>query len=65
MVDYARRNATETELDYSVDFACTMPIEFRFRLFNDYYRIRSIRQKLKKNKTYSQWVTYHEEEKDL
>ena len=65
MVDYARRNATETELDYSVDFACTMPIEFRFRLFNYYYRIRSIRQKLKKNKTYSQWVTYHEEEKDL
>lgn len=65
MVDYARKKATETELGHSVDFACTMPIEFRFRLFNDYYRIRSIHQKLKKNKTYSQWVTYHEEEKDL
>ena len=25
-----------------------MPVEFRFRLFNDYYRIRSVRQKLKK-----------------
>lgn len=34
-------------------------------LFNDYYRIRSVRQKLKKNKTYAQWVTYHEEENDL
>ena len=65
MVDYARKKATETELGHSVDFACTMPIEFRFRLFNDYYRIRSVHQKLKKNKTYSQWVTYHEEEKDL
>ena len=65
MVDYAKKKASEAELGHSVDFACTMPIEFRFRLFTDYYRIRSVRQKLKKNKTYSQWVTYHEEEKDL
>ena len=62
MTDYARKGATEAELGYSVDFACTMPIEFRFRLFSDYYRLGSVRQKLKKNKTFSQWVAFHEEE---
>ncbi len=65
MADYARKNATETELEHSIEFACTMPIEFRFRLFNDYYRIRSVRQKLGKNKTFSQWVTFHEEEQEI
>lgn len=65
MTDYARKGATETELGYSVDFACAMPIEFRFRLFSDYYRLLSVRQKLKRNKTYSQWVTFHEEENEL
>ena len=60
MADYARKRATEAELEHSVDFACAMPMEFRFRLFDDYYHIRPVRQKLKKNKTYSQWVTYHE-----
>lgn len=62
MVAYARNGATETELGNSVDFACTMPIEFRFRLFHDYYRIRSVRQKLETNRTYSQWVAYRQEE---
>ena len=65
MADYARKGATETALGHSVDFACSMPIEFRFRLFTDYYRIRSVRQKLMGNKTYTQWVTFHEEENAL
>ena len=62
MVGHARKGATVAELGNSVDFACTLPIEFRFRLFSDYYRLRSVRQKLKKNKTFSQWVAFHEEE---
>ncbi|MBQ8075426.1 MAG: ATP-binding protein [Oscillospiraceae bacterium] len=62
MVDYARKSATETELVHSIDFACTMPMEFRFRLFHDYYRIRAVRQKLEKNSIFSQWVAFHEEE---
>lgn len=65
MVDYARKGATENELGHSVDFACTMPVEFRFRLFNDYHRMWDVDQKLKKNKTYSQWVTFHKEEQEL
>ena len=62
IVGHARKGATAAELDNSVDFACTLPIEFRFRLFHDYYRLHSVRQKLKKNKTFSQWVAFHEEE---
>ena len=59
MVDYARRGATEAELKNSVDYALKLPVEFRFRLFSDYYRIRPVRDKLRRDKTFSQWVTYH------
>jgi hypothetical protein len=62
MVSLAGTGATETELGNSVEFACSLPIEFRFRLFHDYYRLPAVRRKLKKNKTFSQWAAFHEEE---
>ena len=61
MADYARKGATAAELEHSIAFACTLPIEFRFRLFSDYYQIRAVRDKLQDNKTYSQWVAFREE----
>lgn len=65
MVDYARKGATEAELDYSIAYACRLPVEFRFRLFTDYYRIRRVREKLGGNRTYQQWVTYQQEAQEL
>ena len=65
MVDYARNGATETELKNSVDYALKLPIEFRFRLFSDYYHLRPVRDKLRRDKTFSQWVTYHKEAQEI
>ncbi len=65
MVHYAKNSATEAQLSHSVEYACKLPIEFRFRLFSDYYHIRSVKNKLRLNKTYSQWVAYHEESREI
>ena len=65
MVDHASRGVPEPALSRSVDFACKLPVEFRFRLFNDYYRMRSVRNKLSGNKIFSEWVAYRNEELEL
>ena len=65
MVTYARNEATLREIENSVEYACMLPVEFRFRLFSDYYHIRSLREKLKKNKVFSQWVEFHKEAQEL
>lgn len=62
MVDYARKGRTLTELTNSIEYACKMPIEFRFRLFSDYYNIRRIRQEVSENPTFSEWIAYNKEE---
>ncbi len=62
MVDYARRRRSLSELENSVKFACKLPIEFRFRLFSDYYSICHVRRELLRNKTFSDWVAYNMEE---
>ena len=62
MVDHARRGRPVSELKHSVEYACRMPIEFRFRLFSDYYRIRHVRQDLLDDDTFSEWVAYNHEE---
>ena len=62
MVDYVRNERTLAELSNSVAYACKMPIEFRFRLFSDYYKIRHVRQTLRDDKTFSDWVAYHAQE---
>lgn len=62
MVDYARKERTLAELKNSVAYACRMPIEFRFRLFSDYYKIRHVRLDLREDKTFSDWVAYNMEE---
>lgn len=56
MVDYARQGRPLSELQNSVEYACKIPLEFRFRLFNDYYAIREIRQELQHNKIFSEWA---------
>ena len=61
MADYARKGATEIELQNSVEYALKLPVEFRFRLFSDYYRMRPVREKLRRDKTFSQWLIYHKE----
>ena len=65
MADYARKGVSEKALANSVEYACKLPIEFRFRIFTDYYHIRAVRLPLMGNKTYSQWVSFHEEAGEL
>ena len=65
MVDYARKERTLAELKNSVEYACGMPIEYRFRLFSDYYHIRNVRKELREDKTFSEWVAYNMEEGQL
>ena len=62
MVDYARRGRTLAELKNSVEYALKMPMEYRFRLFSDYYNIRHIRQDLQNDRTFSEWIEYNREE---
>ncbi len=62
MVDYARRGRTLAELKNSVEYACKMPMEYRFRLFSDYYNIRHIRQDLQNDRTFSEWIEFNREE---
>ncbi len=62
MVDYARKGRTLTEMKNSVEYACGIPIEYRFRLFSDYYNIRHIRQELQTDETFSDWVSFNREE---
>ncbi len=56
MVDHARQGCPLSELENSVEYACKMPLEFRFRLFSDYYAIPEIRRELKNNRVFSEWV---------
>lgn len=65
MTDYARKAATEVELANSVEYACLLPMEYRFKLFTDYYKLRSVRQKLEGNSTFAQWVDYQTGERLL
>lgn len=62
MVDHVRKERSLKELENSVEYACKMPLEFRFRLFSDYYNIRHVRQELRDNRTFSDWVAYNKEE---
>lgn len=62
MADYARQGRSLSELEKSVEYACKMPIEFRFRLFHDYYSIRHVRQELLNNKAFSEWVASNKSE---
>lgn len=62
MVDHVRRRRPLAELEKSLEYACKMPIEFRFRLFNDYYSIFHVRQDLQNSRIFSEWVACNKEE---
>ncbi|MBQ7523280.1 MAG: AAA family ATPase [Oscillospiraceae bacterium] len=65
MADYARTERPLTEFKNSISYACKLPIEFRFRLFSDYYKMRHIRAALHDDPIFSEWIAYQSEEGKL
>ena len=61
MADYARNGVTQSALSHSISYACRMPIEFRFRLFNDYSKLPNLKQQLIENTVFMEWVSYNAE----
>ena len=61
MADYARNGVTQSALSHSIAYACRMPIEFRFRLFNDYSKLPNLKQQLIENTVFMEWVSYNAE----
>ncbi len=43
LTDYARKHPTETGICHSIDYACTLPFEFRNGLLHDYSLIPEVR----------------------
>lgn len=44
MTEYARKHPDEEEISHSIDFACTLPFEFRNKLMHDYSLIPAVKE---------------------
>lgn len=62
MVAYAAGKRTEKEIRNSVEYAAKLPNEIRYKLFDDYLRIRSIQPALKKCSSYVDWMIYNDKD---
>ena len=52
MTDYAKKHPEETGISHSIDYACTLPFEFRNRLMHDYSLIPEVMEGAKANTTF-------------
>lgn len=52
MVGYARQHPEKKGIDFSIDYACTLPWQFRLKLLRDYGKIPEIRPIVEKNAIY-------------
>ena len=50
--DYARKHPEETGISRSIDYACTLPFEFRNKLMHDYSLIPEVREAAQANTTF-------------
>ena len=62
MVAYASGERTEKEIRNSIEYATKLPPEIRYKLFEDYLRIKSIQPALKKCRSYVEWMIYNDKD---
>lgn len=52
LVSYARKNPKKEKIDNSIEFACSLPWEFRKKLLRDYYCIAELRPIVQENEVF-------------
>ena len=62
MVAYASGERTEKEIRNSIEYAAKLPNEIKYKLFDDYLRIKSIQPALKKSRSYAEWMIYNDKD---
>ena len=62
MVAYASGERTEKEIRNSIEYATKLPPEIRYKLFEDYLRIKSIQPALRKSRSFLEWAAYNDKD---
>ena len=60
MVFYAKTCAKKQEIDNAIQYAMRMPTEFKYKFFNDLYKVRELRKILRNIPVVAEWMMLNE-----